>query len=57
MLVLDQTKFGRLAPAAGENIRDVDHIILDKMPNANFAFILQRLGDKLILTERGTDAL
>ena len=57
MLVLDQTKFGRRAPAVGENIRDVDHIILDKMPNTKFFPILENLGDKLILAERERDAL
>ena len=57
MLVLDQTKFGRRAPAVGENIQDVDHIILDKMPNTKFFPILENLGDKLILAERERDAL
>src|SRR5210317_1994633 len=30
MLVLDRTKFGRMAPAVGENINDMDHVILDR---------------------------
>ncbi len=52
ILVLDCTKFGRLAPAAGENINDIDHVVLDRMPEAAFAPILDPLGDRLILTER-----
>jgi len=54
MLVLDQTKFGRLAPAVGENIRDVDHIILDRRPTAEFGHLLDDIGDRLLLAERGT---
>ena len=57
MLVLDQTKFGRHAPAVGENIQDVDHIILDQMPNKIFFPVLENLGDKLILAERDTDVV
>lgn len=54
LLVLDCTKFGRLAPAAGENIADIDHVILDRHPEAAFAPLLDALGDRLILAERGT---
>ena len=52
MLVLDHTKFGRMAPAVGENISDVDHVILDRRPDAKFDPLLDELGDGLILTER-----
>lgn len=52
MLVLDQTKFGRLAPAVGENIRDVDHVILDRRPAAEFGHLLDDIGDRLLLAER-----
>jgi DeoR family glycerol-3-phosphate regulon repressor len=54
LLVLDCTKFGRLAPAAGENIADIDHVILDRHPEAAYAPLLDALGDRLILAERGT---
>ena len=54
LLVLDCTKFGRLAPAAGENITDMDHVILDRRPEATFAPVLDALGDRLTLAERGT---
>jgi len=52
MLVLDHTKFGRMAPAVGENLSDVDHVILDRRPDAKFDTLLNELGDRLILTER-----
>ena len=52
MLVLDHTKFGRMAPAVGENLGDVDHVILDRRPDAKFDTLLNELGDRLILTER-----
>lgn len=52
MLVLDHTKFGRMAPAVGENIGDVDHVILDQRPDAKFASLIDDLGDRLTLTKR-----
>ena len=52
ILVLDVTKFGRLAPAAGENIRNVDHIILDRQPGPAFASVIDDIGDRLVLAER-----
>ena len=52
LLVLDRTKFGRLAPAVGENIRDVGQVILDRRPDATFDHLLDDLGDRLLLAER-----
>jgi DeoR family glycerol-3-phosphate regulon repressor len=52
MRVLDHTKFGRMAPAVGENISDVDHVILDRRPDVKFNTLIDNLGDRLILTER-----
>ena len=51
ILVLDSTKFGRLAPAAGENIADMDHVILDRRPGAEFDPVLDALDAQLTLTE------
>lgn len=51
VLVLDQTKFGRLAPVVGENIRDVDHVILDRRPAPEFDHLLDDIGDRLLLAE------
>jgi len=52
LLVLDRTKFGRLAPAVGETISDVDYVILDQRPDARFDHMLDDLGDRLLLAER-----
>ncbi len=52
ILVLDCTKFGRMAPAVGENISDLDHVILDRRPEAKFNALLDKLGDRLLLAER-----
>ena len=56
ILVLDQTKFGRFAPAFGENIQDVDHVILDRRPDLSFDPMLDSLEDRLIITERTKNA-
>ena len=52
ILVTDCTKFGRIAPAFGENISNVDHLILDRRPNVKFDHLLDGLGDRLLLAER-----
>jgi len=52
VLVLDSTKFGRLAPAAGGNIVDVDHVILDLVPNKTFAPLTERIESRLLVAER-----
>ena len=52
MLVLDHTKFGRLAPAAGGNIHDVDHVILNQRPQEKYNELLNELGERLLLAER-----
>lgn len=51
ILVLDHSKFGRLAPTAGENIADVDLIISDRLTKEDFPDLFETLQDKLILTE------
>ena len=53
ILVIDHSKFGRLAPAVGENIADIDTVILDRLPNGNYATLLETLQDNLILTDAG----
>ena len=52
MLVLDHTKFGRLAPAAGGNINEVDHVILNQRPEERYDELLNELGERLLLAER-----
>ena len=51
ILVIDHSKFGRLAPAVGDNIADADTVILDRSPNGNYATLLEGLQDNLILTD------
>lgn len=52
VLVLDHSKFGRMAPAAGDQLSDMDHVILDRRPEAGFDMIIDSLGDRLTLAER-----
>ncbi|MEM9604893.1 MAG: DeoR/GlpR family DNA-binding transcription regulator [Pseudomonadota bacterium] len=52
MLVLDNTKFGRTAPAIGESLLDIDHVILDRHPGAAYAALLDQLDGRLVLAER-----
>ncbi len=51
ILVLDSTKFGRVAPAVGGNIANVDRVILDKAPDAEFAPLLTQNTERLRLVE------
>lgn len=52
ILVLDSTKFGRVAPAAGGNIVGVDHVILDQIPDDPFRLLTERIEDRLMIAER-----
>lgn len=49
ILVIDQSKFGRIAPALGPNITDIDHVVLDRRPGAEFDALVDTLGEKLLL--------
>lgn len=49
ILVIDQSKFGRIAPALGPNITDIDHVVLDRRPGAEFDAVVDTLGEKLLL--------
>ena len=52
MLVIDSTKFGRLAPAVGESLLDVDHVIVDRRPDSQFDSLLDQLDDRLVIAGR-----
>ena len=52
MLVLDSTKFGRAAPAVGESLLDIDHVIVDRRPEPTFDSLLEKLNGRLVLAER-----
>ena len=54
ILLIDRSKFGRLAPALGGNIVDADHVVLDHAPDDTFTPLIERIGDRLVLAEGGT---
>lgn len=51
ILVIDSSKFGRLAPSIGSSVTDVDHIICDRRPAALFSGLVEALGDRIIFAE------
>ncbi len=51
ILVMDSSKFGRLAPALGGNIADADRVVLDRSPDGTFSPLMEQIGDRLILAE------
>ena len=52
MLVLDSTKFGRIAPVAGGEIAEVDCIVVDQLPEIRPAFLTEEIEQRLVITER-----
>lgn len=53
ILPLDHTKFGRSAPAIGGALADMDRVVLDIRPGAEFDALLDELGDRLMLAGSG----
>ncbi|MFT4700188.1 MAG: DeoR family glycerol-3-phosphate regulon repressor [Yoonia sp.] len=51
LLVIDQSKFGRQAPALGDNIADMDTIIMDQRPGPAFAQLLDQFENRLVMAE------
>lgn len=51
LLVIDGSKFGRQAPALGDNIADMDRVVIDRRPDARFAPLLTTLEDRLLVAE------
>lgn len=51
LLVVDWSKFGRQAPAMGDNITDIDAVIIDRRPGQAFTPLLDQINDKLIVGE------
>jgi DeoR family glycerol-3-phosphate regulon repressor len=54
MLVIDQSKFGRHAPAAGANITDIDLVICDRTPAPEFTEMLSVLNANIVFAEEAT---
>jgi|TARA_B110000902_G_scaffold31152_1_gene33379 DeoR family glycerol-3-phosphate regulon repressor len=50
-LVVDGSKFGRHAPALGDNIADIDKIIIDRRPPPAFAPLMDKINDRLLIVE------
>ena len=49
---MDHSKFGRMAPAVGDTLGDMDHVILDRRPGSDFDPIVDSIGPRLLLAER-----
>jgi DeoR family glycerol-3-phosphate regulon repressor len=51
LLVVDGSKFGRHAPALGDNIADIDTVIIDRRPPPAFAPLMDKINDRLLIAE------
>lgn len=51
LLVVDGSKFGRQAPALGDNIANMDTIIIDRRPGEQYAPLLTKINDRLVVAE------
>lgn len=51
ILVIDRSKFGRLAPAVGGTITQIDHVICDRPPAEAFSHLVEQLGDRITFAE------
>lgn len=51
LLVIDGSKFGRQAPALGDNIADMDSVIIDRRPADAFASLMTKIKDRLLVAE------
>jgi DeoR family glycerol-3-phosphate regulon repressor len=51
LLVVDQSKFGRRAPALSGNISEIDTIIMDRRPGSAFTPLLEPIENRLVIAE------
>ena len=51
LLVVDQSKFGRQAPALSGNISGIDTIIMDRRPGPAFTTLLDPIDNRLVIAE------
>jgi len=51
ILVADRSKFGRRAAAVGGQLRDADHVVIDRRPDERFEALLTGLGARLLVAE------
>ena len=54
LLVIDWSKFGRQAPALGDNLTDMDMTIIDRLPGDSYASLLQKINGRLLVAEGET---
>lgn len=54
ILVVDCSKFGRQAPAVGDNIAEMDKVIMDCAPADGFDSVLTKIKDRLLVAEGNT---
>ena len=51
ILVIDHSKFGRLAPAMGGNITDIDLVVCDRSPGEAFSPLVETMNGRIIFAE------
>ncbi|WP_112322054.1 DeoR/GlpR family DNA-binding transcription regulator [Oceanibium sediminis] len=51
ILLIDRSKFGRHAPAAGGNVSEVDLVICDRPPPPEFSELVDGLGQHIVFAE------
>jgi len=51
MLVIDRSKFGRHAPAAGGNLSAIDLVVCDRPPTDSFSGLVESLGPRIVFAE------
>ncbi len=51
ILVIDHSKFGRLAPAVGGNLKDIDLVVCDHLPPPDYAQLINRLEQNIVFVE------
>ena len=51
ILVIDWSKFGRQAPALGDNVTEIDAVIIDRRPSDTYAPLLKKIKDRLLVAE------
>ncbi|QGX99220.1 DeoR/GlpR transcriptional regulator [Roseovarius faecimaris] len=54
VLVIDRSKFGRLAPAVGCHLSDIDTVICDRPPAADYAELIEGLRDQFVFAEEAS---
>ncbi len=52
MLVADKTKFGRRAAAVGGSLSEADLLVIDEVPGADFAPLLEDLPGRLVVAQK-----